>query len=199
MVPPVPVARTSSTNSSYNASQHKPLSRNNSSRGQPSQPAPPHYDYDNLNYESFLAATAAKPPLRTSNTHPNISSAHYLPSPDASTAIKELSNLIADSNILIPVNTVPRKPAAEEKSGSRSRSQGPVVLEKKSLDKFLKLASNSASLLDLNQQQQQSTSSASLHLSNSKLKTSSGNLLAVCGVENANAAKNSWIPPLEQV
>ena len=132
--------------------------------------------------------------MRNSSTHPNINS-------HRSNAINELTNLIADSNILIPVNTTKTRHVVIDETPqtptyTRSRSSGPiasssnsknntapktsaVVLEKKSLDKFLKLASNSASLLDLNQQTQ-----ATSH----QLKTSSSNLLALCGAGDPTPA-----------
>lgn len=77
----------------------------------------------------------------------------------------------------------------------RSKSTGPiraenrnttaVLVDRKSLDKFLKLASNSASLLDLNQANTTTaaTNPNSLNSSNAKLKTSSSNLLSLCGTE----------------
>lgn len=70
------------------------------------------------------------------------------------------------------------------------------MLDKKSLDKFLKLASNSASLLDLNNQ----TSSVKEPSppqnigSNSRLKTSSSNLLSLCGMEKMGAIESSQPP-----
>lgn len=70
------------------------------------------------------------------------------------------------------------------------------MLDKKSLDKFLKLASNSASLLDLNNQ----TSSVKEPSppqnigSNSRLKTSSSNLLSLCGMEKMGVVESSQPP-----
>ena len=217
MIPPssVPVTRSmssSSTSSSkYNSSAHRPQSRNNSTRvaitnnnnnnNLITQASNKNYDYDNLNYENFLAATNT---AESKQQHLNLNNTvSYLPQETTSRAINELSNLIADSNILMPVNTLPKSNTitsgmtGETTRGSytRSRSSGPIsantkapILEKKSLDKFLKLASNSASLLDINssnylQQQQQQQSSSN---SNTKLKTSSTNLIALCGVETPN-------------
>jgi hypothetical protein len=220
------VSSSSSSTSKYNSSAHRPQSRNNSSRiitdahatttqiplSSNSNNNNNNYDYDNLNYENFLAATSnTKRQISTSNTTPNIIG--------SSRAIDELSNLIANSNILIPVNTLPAKVSSTQEttttsnsprsSYTRSRSQGPIVgassgsnqqrpyapvLEKKSLDKFLKLASNSASLLDINssthhlQQQQQQSSNSN---SSNKLKTSSSNILALCGTEIPNPIINN--------
>lgn len=65
---------------------------------------------------------------------------------------------------------------------------GPAhLVDKRSLDKFLKLASNSASLLDLNQPTATPTPTAATttSVSNTKLKTSSSNLLSLCGMEKS--------------
>lgn len=71
------------------------------------------------------------------------------------------------------------------------------MLDKKSLDKFLKLASNSASLLDLNNQTSSSVKEPSPPQnigSNSRLKTSSSNLLSLCGMEKMGVVESSQPP-----
>lgn len=71
------------------------------------------------------------------------------------------------------------------------------MLDKKSLDKFLKLASNSASLLDLNNQTssvKEPSPPQNIIGSNSRLKTSSSNLLSLCGMEKMGVVESSQPP-----
>lgn len=85
-----------------------------------------------------------------------------------------------------------RKTDKSNSTSMRSRSSGPInkilattsnnsriILEKKSIDKFLKLASNSASELDLNKQGQLSFNGNS----SMKQKTNNNNLAMLCGID----------------
>jgi len=101
------------------------------------------------------------------------------------------------------LNTKPplTKPTKSPIPTIMSNNQPGVLLEKKSLDKFLKLATyNSASLLDLNQQQQQQqqqtqqpiiSNKPNIPSSKSSIQLASNNLTSLCGREEEQRFNSS--------